>query len=97
MNIAQIFTSYKQRRNRVVIMRALIDGMMLDNNQKYLYKESIENLDDDHLNGFYNKLTEFITDREMIKIQHSGKYLEQNEQTERAKETKNIDFFLTTI
>lgn len=57
MFLANIFRKYKEKEYRLLLLKDLIENLNIDNNQKKLYIDSLDILDDEALERFYNKLT----------------------------------------
>lgn len=60
MFLGNIFRKYKQREYRLILIKELIEWLEIDSRQKNLYLESLEVLDEEGLERFYNKLTSVI-------------------------------------
>ena len=60
MFLGSIFRKYKDREYRLILVKDLIAGLDIDENQKELYLWSLEVLDNESLERFYNKLTSVI-------------------------------------
>ncbi|EKE28146.1 MAG: hypothetical protein ACD_3C00088G0007 [uncultured bacterium (gcode 4)] len=60
MFLSSIFRKYKDREYRLILVKDLIAGLEIDDNQKSLYLDSLEVLDNSSLERFYNKLTSVI-------------------------------------
>lgn len=60
MFLSWIFKKYKEREYRILLIKDLIDWLEIDQKQKDLYLESLDVLDDEWLERFFNKLTSVI-------------------------------------
>lgn len=60
MILSWLFKKYKERNYRIILIKEIIENLNIDENQKKLYSDSIEVLDMDWLDRFYEKLTSVI-------------------------------------
>ena len=66
--LGKIFRKYKVRVNRIMLIRQLIESLGFDETEKALYYGSLNVLDEDGLDAFYERLTEIMGKYENTQI-----------------------------
>jgi hypothetical protein len=104
MFLGSIFRKYKDRWYRLLLVKDLIEWLDIDEYQKNLYIESLEVLDNESLERFYNKLTSVI---EIIEEDENSINFEKNtqevfkinkaEQLEKSIDLNNFNLILDNI
>lgn len=64
MFLSNLLRRIREKNERKDILRTLIESLRIDENQRFLYLESLELLDDDGLATFYARLVTFVDEKE---------------------------------
>lgn len=64
MFLSNLLRRIREKNERKDILRTLIESLRIDENQRFLYLESLELLDDDGLAAFYARLVTFVDEKE---------------------------------
>ncbi|EKE29126.1 MAG: hypothetical protein ACD_2C00221G0008 [uncultured bacterium (gcode 4)] len=104
MFLSSIFRKYKDREYRLVLIKDLISWLEIDDNQKNLYLDSLEVLDGESLERFYNKLTSVIEiieeDENKLSFQKNKQEiykLNTQEQQDKRQELNSFNLILDNI
>lgn len=104
MFLGNIFRKYKQREYRLILIKELIEWLEIDSRQKNLYLESLEVLDEEGLERFYNKLTSVIEiieedeNKSTFKKQTQEIYkINSQEELEKKQEINSFNLILDNI
>ncbi|MCK9272819.1 hypothetical protein M0P65_04710 [Candidatus Gracilibacteria bacterium] len=104
MFIGNIFKEYKEREYRLILVKDLILSLNIDSRQKNLYIESLNILDNESLDRFYNKLTgviDIIEENEnnlsFSKTIENNNSIKKQEQIQKKEEINSFNFLLDNI
>lgn len=104
MFLGSIFRKYKEKEYRLILIKELIEWLNIDIKQKILYVESLEVLDDEWLERFYNKLISIIEileeDEDQVKFQNQKQELynlNKEEILEKKQELNSFNMILDNI
>ena len=104
MFIWNIFKEYKEREYRLILVKDLILSLNIDSRQKNLYIESLNILDNESLDRFYNKLTwviDIIEENEnnlsFSKTIENNNSIKKQEQIQKKEEINSYNFLLDNI
>jgi len=104
MFIWNIFKEYKEREYRLILVKDLILSLNIDSRQKNLYIESLNILDNESLDRFYNKLTwviDIIEENEnnlsFSKTIENNNSIKKQEQIQKKEEINSFNFLLDNI
>jgi hypothetical protein len=104
MFIWNIFKKYKEREYRLILVKDLILSLNIDSRQKNLYIESLNILDNESLDRFYNKLTwviDIIEENEnnlsFSKTIENNNSIKKQEQIQKKEEINSFNFLLDNI
>ena len=104
MFFGKLLKRYKEKNCRILLIKDLIEWLSIDDKQKELYIESLEVLDDESLERFYNKLTSVIEIIEEDNVSKSFeeqkeniKQIDSKEQKEKKEEMASYNLILESI
>lgn len=100
--IGDFFKKIKEKREKIILIKEVIDILEVTVDQKKLYLEAIEVLSDDNLQDFYERLTLYIQKFEEQKNLKKFKEIKQNsfqkqENNEKTLEMNNLQVLLDNV
>ncbi len=104
MFLSNLLRKIREKQERKIVLRELIEGLKIDETQRFLYLESLELLDEEGLSVFYQRLVSFVDDTEGKRIVADGekrigfvKTIREAEKKERSKEADNANFLFDSV